>query len=79
MKLPGKDCLKKAFLVAAAGVGIGALGGCAVVPGPYGRLYVEPVVPAPVYVTPAPVYVEPVYPVYPVYPVHPYHRYGHRW
>jgi hypothetical protein len=78
MELPGKNLLKKAFVVAAAAVGIGTLGGCAVVPGPHGRLYVEPVIPQPVYV-------EPVYPVYQppviVVPARPYyhHHYGHRW
>ena len=75
MELPGKNFLKKAFLVAAAGVG---LTGCAVVP--YGHQHVgvgvyipPPVVVAPVY----PVYSYPVYPVYRapviVVPSHPHH------
>lgn len=79
MKLPGKDFLKKAFLVAAAGVGVTSLTGCAVA-----------VRPAHVWVQPAPVYVEP-YPVYPVYPgpvivvperphyYYHHHDYRHRW
>jgi hypothetical protein len=58
MQLPGKNFLKKAFLVAAAGVG---LTGCAVVPyGHHGHVGVGVYVPPPVVVTP-------VYPVYPVY------------
>jgi hypothetical protein len=57
MELPGKNFLRKAFLVAAAGVG---LTGCAVVP--YGHQHGG----VGVYIPP-PVVVAPVYPVYPVY------------
>ncbi|TAL39537.1 MAG: hypothetical protein EPN97_02435 [Alphaproteobacteria bacterium] len=59
MQLPGKNFLKKAFLVAAAGVG---LTGCAVVPYGHGHVGVGVYVPPP-----QPVIVAPVYPVYPVY------------
>jgi hypothetical protein len=54
MKLPGKDSLKKAFLVAAAGVGIVGMSGCAVAVRPVG---------VGVYIPPPPVVVEP-YPYY---------------
>lgn len=82
MKLPGKDFLKKAFLVAATGVGLASMTGCAIVPGPHGRLMVEPVIPvAPVVVEP---YYQPYYYPQPsviVVPGRPYyhHGYGHRW
>jgi hypothetical protein len=59
------------------------LGGCAVVPGPYGPHVVGPRIvvaaPSPVYVAPAPVYHSPVYVAPPVYNYgyghhHPRHR-----
>ncbi len=80
MEFPGKGTLKKAFVAAAACVGLAGMTGCAVVPDQYGRLYVEPVVPAPVYVEPAPVYVAPPVIVVPAHPYYYHHRgYGHRW
>jgi hypothetical protein len=67
--------------IAAVAVAASALlGGCAVVPGPYGPHVVGPRIvvaaPAPVYVAPAPVYVAPA-PVYVSPPVYYYGRGGY--
>ncbi len=78
MEFPGKGTLKKAFVAAAACVGITSLAGCAVAVRPVGvGVYMPP--PAPVYVEPAPVIVGPPVLVVPARPYYHHRGYGHRW
>lgn len=81
---PRSGALRRLALAAAATVGIGVastLGGCAVMPGPYGEPVVVPVIPAPVY---GPVYVPgPVFVPGPVYGGYNngwgHHHHHHGW